>query len=358
MLRLFRNLLCLAIVLHFGTAVQAQQQSAKAAAPSAAKTAAANPVKSAPAGASKAPVKPAVLESKIKAEAPTPVKSAKTEPINAPKPAPVAAAKAGKPDPVSLTKASKPETVTSKSVKPDSATAAKTAKPDPASVSKAAKSDVSSKTKVTVKAGEKVVPAKHNPEPRVGLVPPPPPDTPTMFAGDGIFPGFGMPDFNNPAVLAGRRKDIASQLASAKKLLADKEQRTRELKDKATQFEQLFSEGVISRRELESAQKDAVSAAAELNDARTQTVAYQNAMSRLDDRMKLKSTASKKSVKGKNKLSAKSGAKVSSAVGNVDASKSASKNPTAPMPAAVAPASADGAAKPTTQADMKAAPGP
>jgi hypothetical protein len=349
MLRLFRNLLCLATVLHFGTAVQAQQQSAKAAAP-------------------------------------------KTEPLSAQKPGSVASTKAAKPDPVSVTKASKAEPVTTKSVKPpDSATAAKAAKPDSAtsvraakpdsaisvkaakpdsaiSVKaakpdsatsvKAAKRDVSSKTKVTVKAGEKVVPAKHNPEPRVGLVPPPPPDTPTMFAGDGIFPGFGMPDFNNPAVLAGRRKDIASQLASAKKLLADKEQRTKELKDKATQFEQLFSEGVISRRELESAQKDAVSAAAELNDARTQTVAYQNAMSRLDDRMKSKSTASKKSVKGKNKLSAKSGAKVSSAAGNVDASKSASKNPTSPVPAAAAPASADGAAKPTAQADMKAAPGP
>lgn len=119
-----------------------------------------------------------------------------------------------------------------------------------------------------------------------------------------------MFDYNNPAALAGRRKDIASQLASAKKMLIDKEQRAKELKEKAVQFEQLFSEGVISRRELESAQKDSASALTELSDAKTQAISYQNAMSRLDERMKPKSVATKKNAKGKIKAAAKSSLKV------------------------------------------------
>ncbi|MFN8554340.1 MAG: hypothetical protein U0103_22925 [Candidatus Obscuribacterales bacterium] len=164
-----------------------------------------------------------------------------------------------------------------------------------AAPSKSEPAKVKTDTAATAKAQKTV---KHSAHPGPGLVPPPPPDTPTVFA-DGIFPGFGVPDYANPAILAGRRKDIASQLASAKKLLADKEQRSKELKEKATQFEQLFSEGVISRRELESAQKDAVSAATELNDARTQIVAYQNAMTRLDERIKPKSSVVKKNLKTK-----------------------------------------------------------
>jgi hypothetical protein len=177
---------------------------------------------------------------------------------------------------------------------------------------KSAKTEAAQGAPKSAKTQEKVVQVKHSSSPRLGLVPPPPPDTPTIFAGEGMFPGMGAIDFNNPAALAARRKDIASQLASAKKLLADKEQRTKELKDKVIQFQSLYSEGVISRRELETAQKESDSTAAELNDSKTQTMALQNTLSRLDDRAKPKSLASssKKKVKGKIKAPLKSSVKV------------------------------------------------
>ncbi len=332
MLRLFRNFLCLASVLQVGTAVQAQQPPAKAATTPAAKV---QPVSS---------TKPAKKEPvAVSTKAPSPASlakpsAAKPEPAAvAPKPAkaePAAAtpksAKAAPVPPTPKSAKAEPTAATPKSAKAEpasaAAAAAKPAKADPATPSvksakesalpplksgpaKPVKSDSASKSG---KGSEKVV-QQHSSAPRLGLVPPPPPDTPTMFAGDGFPPGFGMVDYNNPAVLAGRRKDIASQLASAKKMLIDKEQRSKELKEKAVQFEQLFSEGVISRRELESAQKDSASAITELADAKTQATAYQNAISRLDDRIKPKSVAAKKSVKGKSKAAGKSSVKVAGA---------------------------------------------
>lgn len=261
MLRLFRNFLCLASVLQVGSAVQAQQPQAKPATAPVAKVSSAGSTKT-------AKKEPVVVSTKSTATASsTKPSSAKTEPAAA----------------------------ASKSMKTEAATPP--LKMGPAKPVKG-------------KTAEKVAQQKHSSLPRPGLVPPPPPDTPTMFAGDGFPPGFGIFDYNNPAALAGRRKDIASQLASAKKMLLDKEQRAKELKEKAVQFEQLFSEGVISRRELESAQKDAASAITELSDAKTQAIAYQNAMSRLDDRMKPKSVAAKKNAKGKIKAATKSLIKV------------------------------------------------
>lgn len=264
MLRLFRNFLCLASVLQVGTAVQAQQTPAKA---------------------QQSPAKTAV-----------PVVKAKPAPS---KPeASTVVAKPAKAEPA----ATAPAAAASKSVKAEPAAA-----PLKMGPAKPVKAETASKAN---KGTAKVAVERHSSPPRPGLVPPPPPDTPTMFAGDGFPPGFGMFDYNNPAALAGRRKDIASQLASAKKMLIDKEQRAKELKEKAVQFEQLFSEGVISRRELESAQKDSASAITELSDAKTQAISYQNAMSRLDERMKPKSVAAKKNAKGKIKAATKGSLKV------------------------------------------------
>ncbi len=294
MLRLFRNFLCFASVLQVGTAVQAQQPPAKSATAPVAKVS--------PAGSTKTAKKEPVV---VSAKAGAPVTAATPPSTKSPVTKPEAAAK--------------PETKssTSKPVKAESVPiSTKSTKTGPASAAtKAAKTEPAATPPLKMGPAkpvksEKVAQQKHAPMPRPGLVPPPPPDTPTMFAGDGFPPGFGMFDYNNPAALAGRRKDIASQLASAKKLLIDKEQRAKELKEKAVQFEQLFSEGVISRRELESAQKDSASAITELSDAKTQAISYQNAMSRLDARMKPKSVAAKKNAKGKIKAAAQNSIKV------------------------------------------------
>lgn len=329
MLRLFRNFLCLASVLQVGAAVQAQQPPSKTAIAPAAKSQAVSTSKAAkaepavvstkvagPASSAKpSPAKPFTAKPEsVAAAAPKP---AKAEPAAVPMKSAAVPAKSAKAEPATAavkTAKTEPATAVSKAVKtvPASATS-KTAKTDPAAAplkmgpAKPVKGETVSKFG---KSAESVAQQKRASAPRPGLVPPPPPDTPTVFAGDGFPPGFGMFDYNNPAALAGRRKDIASQLASAKKMLIDKEQRAKELKEKAVQFEQLFSEGVISRRELESAQKDSASALTELSDAKTQAISYQNAMSRLDERMKPKSVATKKNAKGKIKAAAKSSLKV------------------------------------------------
>ncbi len=337
MLRLFRNYLCLVTVLQLGTAVQAQQNSvtSKPNAKPARVTTPAKPSQAAASSAAKVRSTGVVIPSKAVQSASAPAKgevspaktelskrSAKTEPAqSAPKSAKTEPAQGslksvkteptqGAPKSVKTEPAqSAPKSVkteptqgSSKSVKTEpTQSAPKAAKTEPAqSALKSVKTEAAQSAPKSEKIKEKVVQAKHSSSPRLGLVPPPPPDTPTIFAGDVMFPGIGA-DYNNPAALAARRKDIASQLASAKKLLADKEQRTKELKDKVVQFQSLFSEGVISRRELETSQKESDSTSAELNDAKTQTIALQNTLSRLDDRLKPKALASssKKKVKGK-----------------------------------------------------------
>jgi hypothetical protein len=311
MLRLFRNYLCLATALQLGAAVQAQQHPVSKTEPT------------------KQPVTASVAKK-------TSVKSVASSPAPVTHSAPTAGkvevvpnvAKSAKP----VLPSAKVTVVSPKSanVELKSATAPKSAKVEAGAATssesgKAAKIDAKSE-----KSKEKLVQVKHSSTPRPGLVPPPPPDTPTMFAGDGIFPsGFAVSDYSNPAAIAGRRKDIASQLASAKKLLIDKEQRTKDLKDKAVQFESLFSEGVISRRELESAQKESASAVNELNDAKTQTLALQNAIGRLDDRMKPKSlAASRKNSKGKARASIKTPEKLASSPSSQKDSKAAANDKT------------------------------
>lgn len=95
----------------------------------------------------------------------------------------------------------------------------------------------------------------------LALVPPPPPTTPSILAGpDELAGAYGpmMPiDFMSTADLKKRQKDLESELADSQKELKDKEDSHDSVKEKATQFQELYKEGVISRRELETAQKEA-----------------------------------------------------------------------------------------------------
>lgn len=168
-------------------------------------------------------------------------------------------------------------------------------------------------TKIEKAAEKELVKVKHtanHAHAGVGLVPPPPPETPTILPNGQFIPGLMgsmSPETMSPAALAQRRKDIVAQLNSAKKLLADKQQRSAEYKGKIQQFESLYSEGVISRKELENTKKEAESTTAELNEAKTQVAALQNTLNRIDDRLKPKAVASsakKKKTKSKPKQTA------------------------------------------------------
>jgi multidrug resistance efflux pump len=64
--------------------------------------------------------------------------------------------------------------------------------------------------------------------------------------------------FMNKGLLSDRRDYLVKQLAEAKHELEEKIAQGQVLKEKSERFQDLYKEGVVSRRELEEAEKEAV----------------------------------------------------------------------------------------------------
>ena len=90
------------------------------------------------------------------------------------------------------------------------------------------------------------------------FVPPPPPSTPTML-GDGDFGMYsGMPvEMLSKEALKDRAKEISIQYKDASRELEDRSREKEEKIQRAKEFEGLFQEGVVSKRELEASQREA-----------------------------------------------------------------------------------------------------
>jgi hypothetical protein len=88
------------------------------------------------------------------------------------------------------------------------------------------------------------------------LVPPPPPGQSSLLD----WPGIGdMPDsisYLNTEELNLKLEHVRKQINNAKSQVKDSELQYNESKDKAQSFNGLYSEGVISRKELESTKKE------------------------------------------------------------------------------------------------------
>ena len=87
------------------------------------------------------------------------------------------------------------------------------------------------------------------------LVPPPPPVTPSFL----VSPYSEMPfsvELLSKDDLNQKLKEIQLNLDDARKQLKEKQDALADTKDKAVRFADLFQEGVVSKRELESAQRD------------------------------------------------------------------------------------------------------
>jgi len=95
------------------------------------------------------------------------------------------------------------------------------------------------------------------------LVPPPPASQPSFLLAPttGTAP-WPLNFMNNQAVFFSPA-DLQKQLAEARVQLNEKIQQMKEKKDKYERFGSLYQEGVISRHELEDAQKEAQEAEAE-----------------------------------------------------------------------------------------------
>jgi len=88
-----------------------------------------------------------------------------------------------------------------------------------------------------------------------GLVPPPPPVVPIGMDALGMY---GQPvDYLSIKELEGRKKELAARFNELDSIVGDGVRLIRERKEHAELFESLYQEGVVSRKELEAAKREA-----------------------------------------------------------------------------------------------------
>jgi hypothetical protein len=95
---------------------------------------------------------------------------------------------------------------------------------------------------------------------KVMLVPPPPPTTPTFLNTTSTMPGsydLGLSvNFMSLDDLKFQQKTLEKKLEATKLDDKDEKRSTDEKRDRAKRFVELYEEGVVSRRELETAQQE------------------------------------------------------------------------------------------------------
>lgn len=88
-----------------------------------------------------------------------------------------------------------------------------------------------------------------------GLVPPPPPIMPIGMDALGMY---GAPvDYLSMKELEGRKKELTARFNELDSTVKDGERQINERKERANLFESLYQEGVVSRKELEVAKREA-----------------------------------------------------------------------------------------------------
>jgi hypothetical protein len=133
------------------------------------------------------------------------------------------------------------------------------------------------------------------------LVPPPPPIViPSGF--NMTYPMSTPVEYLSEEQLKTTRQDVVTRLEAAHSDLVEKETHSDELQKRAKLFISLMDEGVVSRRELQTAERDAKQAAQELLTAQETAKHLENELTQIDNqltRLAKKSTKPAKSVKSK-----------------------------------------------------------
>lgn len=172
--------------------------------------------------------------------------------------------------------------------------AAKSAQAKPASPAKPATAD-------TNKSGAKAAPspvvssaaspaAKTKPRgARPSMVPPPPPNTPSMLSDPSLMMGYGaygmQVEYMSREALKDRVKEITIQFKDASSELENRKRLKTEREARAKSFEQLFSEGVVSRRELETSQREATDSTDEVQRLENKYNELNNLLERVNKRL-------------------------------------------------------------------------
>ena len=123
-----------------------------------------------------------------------------------------------------------------------------------------AKSEAPKTKPATTKIVEKKK-ANKSPRKSVGLVPPPPPTIPRVLPGDSLSIGSGLGlsagiDYLSEEDLKFKLKTLQKNLEGLSLDLKDSTQRLEESVKRSSNFDGLFEEGVVSRKELESAKRE------------------------------------------------------------------------------------------------------
>ncbi|MBX9771139.1 MAG: hypothetical protein K2X29_07195 [Candidatus Obscuribacterales bacterium] len=134
------------------------------------------------------------------------------------------------------------------------------------------------------------------------LVPPPPPIiVPSGFNMN--YPMSAPVEYLSEEQLKTARQDVVTRLEAAHSDLNEKTERSEELEKRAKLFSSLIEEGVVSRKELQTAERDSKSAAQELDTAQDTAKTLENELSQIDAQLtrlsKKKSPISNKSGKSK-----------------------------------------------------------
>jgi len=116
------------------------------------------------------------------------------------------------------------------------------------------------------------------------FVPPPPPTVPVTTPLTFMS---GMPiELLSEQDLIRQRQQTDEQLRKARVAARQNEQWGGEKKERAELFVSLYKEGVVSRRELEGAQREASQAEIDLTDARLKMTDLERDMKKIDSRLK------------------------------------------------------------------------
>ena len=134
------------------------------------------------------------------------------------------------------------------------------------------------------------------------LVPPPPPSVPGMSITPQMMPGWEQIEYAGRAELSELQERTIADLTRATKKLSQNKELAADKKHRAHSFETLYTEGVVSRRELENARHDASTIEDDL-DEQTQRVAdLGEKLKRLQIRLKSLPAEKKKTETAKKSL--------------------------------------------------------
>jgi hypothetical protein len=115
-----------------------------------------------------------------------------------------------------------------------------------------------------------------------GLIPPPPPVTPL----GGKFLYMGGPALLSPEDVKRQRDKVSRLLTEAKQTVTDTDKKFGEKKQRSVLFQELYKEGVVSKRELESAQDSVSQSARDLESDKQKVIDLQQELDSLNSVLK------------------------------------------------------------------------